>query len=73
MARSAIVSLCLAIRSYLWTSFRDLLSVGFMKLPFGRIEAGVALLSGDSLPAISVMDLTGEAESFAKVITGLSI
>ena len=52
------------MRDYLLTSLRYLLAVGSMKLPFGRTEAGVADLLGESLRgdillASSVPDLAG--------------
>jgi len=49
-----------------------------MKLPFGRMEAGVVpnllgeALAGDTLPAISVADLAGMYSSLLKVIIGFS-
>lgn len=57
---SACISVCRPIRSCLLISLRYLLAVGFMKLPFGRIEAGVVTFVGETLLAISVVDLTGE-------------
>ena len=68
----SFISVDLPIRYYLSTSLRYLLAVEFMKLPFGRIEAGVAFLFGDILPSITVPDLPGIMSSFPKAINGLS-